>query len=229
MSQQKASGFSSKILGLRFMQRAAEKRKLEEDTGAVKTAAEAAGENAEATPAAAANESACQQPSSSGRCIVIYEPVPLPGPTSRSGRMSFGPSMGKLKMPTDGEPATTVTTGSQPSISDLDMAKTFRRPPEMQTWEPSNLRIHDAAEPSIRDLAISGGGGGSASCRGAANAAAAVNPGMQKSAGPGSLGKKSVAAKATGAPKAAWSGAGQTASTSVNAFAPLRPPKRNKA
>ncbi|GLI67295.1 hypothetical protein VaNZ11_011481, partial [Volvox africanus] len=142
MAQQKTSGFSSKILGLRFMQRAAEKRKLEEDTGAAKTAAEVAGENAEmrkaplqATAAAAADEAAWPQPSSSGRCIVMYEPVPLPGLTSRSGRMSFGPSEGKSQTLADRAPANTAATGSQPSISDSDMARTFRKPPEMRTWE----------------------------------------------------------------------------------------------
>ncbi|GLC67251.1 hypothetical protein PLESTF_000533600 [Pleodorina starrii] len=237
MAQQKASGFSSKVLGLRFMQRAAEKRKLEEDAAAA-TAASLAAEaangdgveaNASQAAIAVANEPAWPQPSTSGRCVITYEPVPLPGFASRSGRMSFGPNVGSAQPSGEGSkagtgPAAAAASGSQPSVSDADMAKTFRKPSEMRAWQPSNLRIFDA--PEAPGGAVAGGGGTAAAAAGGGGdgdggaAAAAGKPSRQS--GDAGAGGKRPGSKGPGL------AAAQASAQPSNSFAPLRPPKRAK-
>ncbi|KAG2496355.1 hypothetical protein HYH03_005585 [Edaphochlamys debaryana] len=223
MAQAKATGFSSKVLGLRFMQRAAEKRKLEEDlaTSAAAAEAAAAAEDAPQAPEVQPDTEAFpQQPSTSGRCVITYEPVPVPGLAFRSGRMSFGPNAGKPAAAA----ATTAAAASQQqdtSVSDAEMAKaatTFRKPAEMAAWQPTSLRIYDTA-------AASGGGGGGAGTGGGGgdgDAKSGKSKPQKQGGGGGGGGKQG------GGQAGSKGGKGAPAAPAANAFAPLRPPKRQK-
>ncbi|KAG2437118.1 hypothetical protein HYH02_011374 [Chlamydomonas schloesseri] len=235
MSQNK--GFSSKVLGLKFMQRAVEKRKLEADAAAADAAADAAAAAEAEAPAVApaqatttqsgqagaAGDAAWPQASTSGRCIISYEPVPLPGLVRAGGRMSFGP--GGMKKTGAAAAAASATEPSAAaavqaaaaqqgaSISDVDMAKTFRKPAELKPWQPSTLRIIDDATVAAGSSAGSGSGGG-------------LGGGSAKSQGQG--GKKSAGGGGGASPAAAGKSGKGAAAPNANAFAPLRPPKKQK-
>lgn len=162
----------------------------------------------------------------------MYEPVPLPGLTLRSGRMSFGPSISNTETrvdsahPVAGVPVALVggaAASEQPSVSDAEMVKAFKKPAEMRSWQPSSLRIHDAAGAS--KTAESGG----VERIGSVPRSAADTAGGSTRAPGCNVGKlQSGNLPAAGNKKPSGTGVSQASTHSKNSFAPLRPPKRSK-
>ncbi|PNH07296.1 hypothetical protein TSOC_006263 [Tetrabaena socialis] len=176
----------------------------------------------QASAPAAPPDSSWPEPSTTGRCVILYEPIPLPGLVGRSGRLSFGPGVAKQPpqqgasaagaAPASAPGSTAAPSSSQPgtSVSDVDMAQTFRKPGELRAWQPSNLRLYD--EPGG---AGDGGSGGQAPAPATAAKQQRAGGGGSGGGGAGGSGKKGKSSS--------------QASPAANAFAPLRPPKRPKA
>ncbi|KAG1658591.1 hypothetical protein FOA52_016203 [Chlamydomonas sp. UWO 241] len=85
----KPAGLSSKILGLKFMQRAQEKKALAKAEAEAEAREEAA---ANAPPDEAPPQPEEAAPSTSGKCQVVYEnaPIPMSRAGFSAGRFSFG-------------------------------------------------------------------------------------------------------------------------------------------
>lgn len=257
---------SSKLMQMKFMQRASEKLKLEEATIAAATAKRASDDGPavssggvcvrvlggkRALGAWTGPHSACplmlpitrtrrgpqagqagrmpaEEPAAStsahaatsagggvgvvavgGRCVVVYEPVPLPGGALCAGRMSFkgfNPAVEKLREAQQAPPraqeaaAATPTTAPQQQAaaagSGREPEQAFKRPPEMPAWKPSGLHMHDGATEA--------GSQRPGTTARPADQGAGRHPG----GGGGGDGKKAAGLKA------------------ANSFAPLRAPKK---
>ncbi len=142
-----------------------------------------------------------------------------------SGRMSFGPrkpEQEQQQQPQQLEQGsarawTAASTGPQgagTSVSDVEMAKTFRKPAELAAWEPNSLRIYDSVD------------AGSGAGKGAGGGGVAKGSGQAGKAGGGGGGGGSKKGSGEGAAKGPKK-AGKS-EPAANSFAPLRPAKRPK-
>jgi hypothetical protein len=134
--------------------------------------------------------------------------------------MSFGPGVKAAQAPAAAAAAAakqeTPTAPQQPgtSVSDAELARTFKRPGEMPAWQPSQLRIYGEA--------------GAPAESGRPAEAAAAQPGSKgaKAGAPGSSGK--AGKRPHGGAQAGPPSGGKGSEPAANAFAPLRAPKRKK-